>query len=233
MEEEEVLKLFAPGVLQDSMEEAVCAAIFWAGLRRSEVFALRPEDLDWRTPKITVRRAWKNFSYKRRKIGTPKSKRSRVILFDEYLQNAIKKLWQENGQHEYVFSFKPEPDKNGVMQPAKTPGPSWIKGRFKKWIARAGIELNGRNLVPHSSRHSLAAVLEGHDVPLRQIQEQLGHLSMKTTKRHYLHITDKMLRDMGNKTNEAREAIEAEQQQVDEAAVGSNEPLAFPVNKAV
>jgi integrase len=196
MEEEEMLKLFKPGVLQDSMEVAVCAAMFWAGLRRSEVFALRPEDLDWHTPKITVRRAWKNFTYKRRTIGPTKSKRTRTIFFDEFLQQAIKKLWQENGQHEFVFSFKPAVDKDGVMQPAKTPGPSWIKGRFKKWVARAGIELNGRNLVPHSSRHSFASVLEEHGIPLRQIQEQLGHLSMKTTKRHYLHITDKMLKDM-------------------------------------
>jgi len=159
------------------------------------VFALKPEDLDWRTPKITVRRAWKNFDYKYRKIGPPKSKRSRTILFDEFLQQAIKKLWEENGQHEFVFSYK-----DGTI-----PGPSWIKGRFKKWIVRAGIDLNGRNLTPHSSRHSLASVLEARGVPLRQIQEILGHLSMKTTKRHYLQITDRMLRDMSNKTSEARE----------------------------
>jgi integrase len=44
--EEEVLKLFHPGVLQETMEIAVCAAMFLAGLRRSEIFALRPEDLD-------------------------------------------------------------------------------------------------------------------------------------------------------------------------------------------
>jgi hypothetical protein len=56
------------------------------------------------------------------------------------LQEAIKKLWEENGKHEYVFSFA-----NG-----KTPGPSWTKCRFKKWIARTGINLNGRKIVPHS-----------------------------------------------------------------------------------
>ena len=193
LEEWEVLKLFQPGVLLDPMERAVCAAMFWAGLRRGEVFALKPEDLDWRTPKITVKRAWKNFSYKRRKLGVTKGKRAREVLFDEYLQESIKKLWEENGKHEFVFSFK-----DGT-----TPGPSWIEGRFHKWIKRAGIDLNGRKLVPHSSRHSLAAVLEGHGVPLRQIQEQLGHISLKTTRR-YLHITDRMLADMKDKTSEAR-----------------------------
>jgi len=93
MPEDEVLKLFEPGVLLDSMEVAVCAAMFWAGLRRSEVFALRPKDLDWSNQKITVRKAWKNFSYKKHTLGTTKSKKSRVITFDEFLQGAIKKLW--------------------------------------------------------------------------------------------------------------------------------------------
>jgi hypothetical protein len=52
--EDEVVCLFEPGVLRDTMELAVAAAMFMAGLRRGEIFALRPEDLDWRTPKIMV-----------------------------------------------------------------------------------------------------------------------------------------------------------------------------------
>jgi integrase len=159
--EEEMLKLFQTEVLQNSMELAVCAAMFLAGLRRSEIFALRPEDLDWFTPKITVSRAWQNFTYRRRILGPTKGKRERLAPFDKVLQDAIKKLWEENGQHEFVFAFK-----DGT-----TPGPSWIKGRFKKWLARAGIELKGRQIVPHSSRHSLATILEVRGVSLRYIQD--------------------------------------------------------------
>ena len=193
--EDEVVKLFSPGVLRDSMEVAVCAVMFLAGLRRAEVFALRPEDLDWHTPKIMVRRAWQNFTYKRRTMGPPKSKRERFAPFDKTLQDAIKKLWGENGQHEFVFSFK-----DGT-----TPGPSWIKGRFKKWLDRAGIELQGREIVPHSSRHSLASILEERGVSLRYIQDLLGHSDLKTTK-GYLHSTDKTIRDIGSKIDAAMEA---------------------------
>jgi len=202
MQEDEVLKLFGPGVLLDTMELAVCAAMFWAGLRRSEVFALRPQDLDWHTPKITVRKAWQNFSYKKRKLGPPKGKKERLLPFDDVLQKAIKKLWEENnldGKQDFVFSYSDR----------TTPGPSWIKGRFKKWIKRAGIELKGRELVPHSSRHSLASILEERGVPLRHIQELLGHASLKTTKR-YLHSTDKTIRDIGKKIEAARETQEPE-----------------------
>jgi integrase/recombinase XerD len=190
--EDEVVSLFGPGVLQDTMETAVAAAMFLTGLRRGEIFALRPEDLDWRTPKILVRRAWQDFDRRNREMGPTKGKKERLAPFDSVLQEAIKKLWEENGEHEYVFSFA-----NG-----KTPGPSWIRCRFKKWIIRAGIELNGRKIVPHSSRHSLASLLEARGVSLRYIQDLLGHSDMKTTK-IYLHSTDATIRDVGNKIDTA------------------------------
>ena len=40
--EDEMLRLFMPGVLKDTAEFAVCAVMFLAGLRRAEVSALKP-----------------------------------------------------------------------------------------------------------------------------------------------------------------------------------------------
>jgi len=194
LEEDEVLKLFSPGVLKDVMDLAVCSAMFLSGLRRSEIFALKNECLDWHSPKIVVKNAWQNFDSKNRVLGPPKGKRERDAPFDKILQDAIKKLWEENGRHEFVFSFR-----DGSI-----PGPSWIKGRFIKWLARAGIELKGRQIVPHSSRHSLASILEERDVSLRYVQDLLGHSSLKTTKR-YLHSTDKTIRDIGKKIDAVME----------------------------
>ncbi|MDR1617504.1 MAG: tyrosine-type recombinase/integrase [Treponema sp.] len=39
-------------------------------------------------------------------------------------------------------------------------------------------------MVPHSARHSLATFLHDQGVPLKHIQELLGHASMKITKKH-------------------------------------------------
>jgi integrase/recombinase XerD len=193
--EDEVLKLFEPGVLQRTMELAVCAVMFLSGLRRSELFALKPEDLDWITPKITVRRAWQNFDNKEKRVlGPPKGKKERVAPFDPVLQEAIRKLWSENGKHEFVLCWKD----------GKIPGQSWIDFNFKRWLRRAGIELGGRRIVPHSSRHSLASLLEERGVSLRYIQELLGHSNLKTTK-IYLHSTEKTIREVGNKISEAME----------------------------
>jgi integrase/recombinase XerD len=200
--EDEMLELFMPGVLKDTTEFAVCAVMFLAGLRRAEVSALKPDDLDWVTPKIVVRRSWQMFNNKTRVMGPTKGKKARDAPFDPVLQNAIKKLWAENGKGEYVFSLK-----NG-----KAIGPSWIKGRFPQWLKDAGIELGGREIVPHSSRHSLASMLEAKGVSLRYIQELLGHSDLKTTK-GYLHSTEKTIRDIGQKITETRETHEQQQKE--------------------
>lgn len=184
--EEEVLKLFELGVLITTMELAVCSALFLSGLRRAEVFALKPCDLDWDTPKITVCRAWQCFDHTDKKLGPPKGKKKRKAPFDPILQEAIRKLWKENGRHEFVFS----------RADGTTPGSSWISQNFKRWLKRAGIILHGRNIVPHSSRHSLATHLESRGVPLRYIQELLGHADLETTK-FYLVDTAKTIREVG------------------------------------
>ncbi|MDR2432956.1 MAG: site-specific integrase [Treponema sp.] len=163
--EDEMLKLFGPEVLKDTLELAVCAVMFLSGLRRSEIFALKPEDLDWHTPKIMVSRAWQNFDRANRVLGPPKGKKKRDAPFDPVLQEAVKKLWEENekkkGNHEFVF----------CREDGSLPGSSWIYANFPKWLKRAGIELGGRKIVPHSARHSLASLLEERGVSLRYIQE--------------------------------------------------------------
>jgi len=191
--EEEMLMFFNPGVLRDAMELCVCSALYLAGLRRAEVFALKPEDLDWAASKINLCRAWQNFDTADRVLGPLKEKKPREAPFDPILQEAIKKLWEKNGKHEFVFSYK-----NG-----ETPKHVWLKKHFRQWIERAGIKLNGRDITPHSSRHSLASLLEKRDVPLRYIQEMLGHSTLKTTK-IYLHTPDNVIREMGAKLIEAR-----------------------------
>jgi site-specific recombinase XerD len=64
--------------------------------------------------------------------------------------------------------------------------------------------LGGRNIVPNSSRHSLASLLEGKGFSLRYIQDLLGHSDLKTTK-GYLHSPEKIIRDIGNAITEAME----------------------------
>jgi integrase/recombinase XerD len=155
--------------------------MFLSGMRRGEIGALKPDCLDWSTPKITLKSSWQRYNKKNRVLGPTKNKKVRDTPFDPILQEAIKKLWEENGRHEFIFSFK-----DGRYLES-----SWIARRFPKWLERAGIELGGRRIVPHSSRYSLASLLEERGVSLRYIQEMLGHYDLKTTRR-YLHSTERL-----------------------------------------
>jgi site-specific recombinase XerD len=73
--------------------------------------------------------------------------------------------------------------------------------------------LGGRKIVPHSSRHSLASLLEERGVSLRYIQEMLGHFDLKTTRR-YLHSTEATIRIIGKKITEAREQAQEPENKV-------------------
>ena len=206
--EEEMLMFFNPGVLKTTLELCVCAGLYLAGMRRAEVFALKPEDLDWATPKINLCRAWQAFDTGSKVLGPLKEKKPREAPFDPIFQAAIKKLWEENGKHEFVISYK-KPIRGSMI-----PGAYWLKKHFRQWIERAGINLNGRNITPHSSRHSLASLLENRGVALRYIQEMLGHSKLETTK-IYLHTPEKIIREMGSKLIEARNEQEKNELQVE------------------
>jgi integrase len=188
IEENEIAKLFKPGVIANPLEKAVCMAMFWAGLRRSEIWGLKVEDLDWQTPKLSIRHAWKCFNSKRRELGDPKWHKTRTAPFPLDLQRAIKELWDANGKHDFVFSRK-----DGSI-----PSASYIRNHLPQWLERAGIQLNGRKIVPHSARHSIASALEARGVPLRYIGDMLGHARLKTTN-GYLHTVSSAINDMGAK----------------------------------
>ncbi len=196
LEEWEIRKLFEPGVITDPLDRALAAAMFWTGLRRGEIYGLKPEDLNWNTraPRIIIRNAWKLYSSKKKILGDPKWHKIREVPFPVQLQKAIRELWDANGQHEFVFcNAKGELPSSGYMQ-----------HKLPRWIEAAGIDLGGRKIVPHGSRHSLASALEENGVSLRQIQDMLGHSALQTTRR-YLHDTADHINKMGQKIGQIAE----------------------------
>jgi len=185
----EINKLFEPGVIPDPLDRALAAAIFWGGLRRGEIYGLRPEDLNWKIPRIIICHAWQRYdSPTERSLGDPKWHKTREIAFPIQLQEAIRELWAAYGQHEFVFC-----DREG-----KLPGSNYMRRWLPRWIKSAGIELNGRDIVPHGGRDTLATALEDRGVSQRQIQDMLGHSTWKATKR-YLHDTADHINKMGRK----------------------------------
>jgi integrase len=193
LQEDEILRLFMPEVITDTLERAVAVAMFWAGLRRAEIFGLKTKDLDWKTPKLNITHAWKLFgSKKKRTLGDPKWHKRREAPFPEDLQRAIKILQEKNGVQEFVFSYA-----DGTIPHGK-----WIQERLPIWLKNAEIDVAGRKIVPHSARHSLASSLEAAGVPLRYIQGILGHSSLKTTL-GYLHTPEGVINNITKKINQS------------------------------
>ncbi|MBI2674616.1 MAG: tyrosine-type recombinase/integrase, partial [Candidatus Yanofskybacteria bacterium] len=74
--------------------------------------------------------------------------------------------------------------------------PRSIQRIVEKHAIKAGIV--GKNISPHSLRHSMATDLLRNGADIRSVQAMLGHASVTTTQ-IYTHVTDKQLREIHQK----------------------------------
>ena len=71
--------------------------------------------------------------------------------------------------------------------------PRSIQRIIKKHSIKAGIV--GKNVSPHTLRHSFATDLLRNGADIRSVQAMLGHASVTTTQ-IYTHVTDKQLQEV-------------------------------------
>jgi len=144
-----------------------------AGLRQGEILALRWRDVDWVAEKINVRQ-----SVVRGIVGAPKGWRSREVPLSPELLSALKGHRHLRG--ELVFC-----DEDGHMRTKNE-----CRRPLYDTCKRAGL----REIGWHVLRHSFASQLVMRGVPLRVVQDLLGHRDIKTTMR-YAHLSPHMGQD--------------------------------------
>lgn len=144
----------------------------FTGMRQGELMGLTWDSINWITRKITVD---KNFTHGR--VGTTKTEKARKVDMSLELVKVLKewRLACPKGEHNLVF-----PNGDGGHQDAN----NMIKRRFKPALNRAGID----SLRFHDLRHTYASLLLANGAPMKYVQHQLGHSSIKMTMDLYTHL---------------------------------------------
>jgi integrase len=138
------------------------------GGRQGELLALRWRDVDWLVQKARIRRA-----YVRGQFGTPKSKRSsRGVPLAMRVAGALDDLHKRSaytGDDDLVFAH---PHTGTPLDRSQ------VLKRFKRYCREAGL----REQRFHDLRHTFGTQMAAGGVPLRTIQEWMGHADAKTTQ---------------------------------------------------
>jgi integrase len=137
------------------------------GLRQGELLALRWRDIDWTAGRLRVRR-----SYVRGEFGTPKSKRaSRSVPLADRVGRELENHFQRSAfqaDDDLVFGH---PALGVVLDRSK------VLKRFKSALRAAGV----REARFHDLRHTFGTRMAATGVPIRTLQEWMGHRDFKTT----------------------------------------------------
>lgn len=137
------------------------------GMRQGELLALRWRDIDWPARRVRIRR-----NFVRGEFGTPKSKRSsRSVPLADRLAGELDRLHQET-PHRH--------DDDLVFAHPHTGKPidrSRVLKRFKAALARGEV----RPVRFHDLRHTFGTRMAAQGVPMRALQEMMGHRDFKTT----------------------------------------------------
>jgi integrase len=163
----EILLGATPGDEFGATERALYLTAAMSGLRQGELVALRWEDVDWRANRIRVRR-----NYTRQRFGTPKSRRSSRSV------PMIERVGRELERHHRASAF--QGDEDLVFPHPQTGHPldaSKIRKRFREALERVGL----RSIRFHDLRHTFGTHCASAGVPLRTLQEWMGHRDYKTT----------------------------------------------------
>lgn len=189
---DELEKLFS-ACRNDPIKIVVLIASFY-GLRRSEVLGLKWSSIDFEKNIITIkhkviqRNAKKNRSMVLKdKTKNKASYRSLPLL--PTIATALKKHKNQINKNKLICGntyHKEFEDYICVDFKGKLFRPEYITDHFQIILKNNGL----RHIRFHDLRHSCASLLLSKGVPMKAIQEWLGHSTYSTTANFYAHLED-------------------------------------------
>ena len=191
----EVQKLFE-AAKGSKLEIPIFLGAFY-GLRRSEAIDLKWDAIDFQNDTITIRHTVVSCyidgkrAQKAQDITKTKSSMRTLPLipaFKELLQH--KKQQQNEFQRMCGKSYNKDylgyicVDEMGRLLSPHYLSPHYLTEAFAKLLKKHGL----RKIRYHDLRHSCASLLLANGVPMKQIQEWLGHSDFSTTANVYAHL---------------------------------------------
>jgi len=175
VEEVEALLRAVPDDALGPTDRVLYLTAAMTGLRQGEVVGLRWRDVDWPAGKVRVRRA-----YSRRKWGTPKSRRSsRAVPMAD-------RVAAELERHFRASAYQADDDLAFAHPQTGEPyDASRMRKRFYAAMraARMGHLVGQENgITLHSLRHTFGTRMAAQGVPMRTLQEWMGHRDLSTTQ---------------------------------------------------
>lgn len=151
------------------------------GLRFSEALGITPNDFDFRTMKLTVNKTW---DYKGEGgFALTKNRSSmRTISID----------WKLGMQMSELIKNLP-PDEPIFVEPDKKIFNATYNDFLTRKCKQAGIPI----ITVHGLRHTHASILLYEGATIASVARRLGHSSMATTQKVYLHV----IAELENKDN--------------------------------
>ncbi len=176
----------------DKLELVVHIAAYY-GLRRSEVLGLRWDAIDFTNKTISIQRKivsdydedGHRKLYVENRLKTNSTRRTlpliphieKMLLDKRELEAHFRKICGKSFDREFEgFICR---DNYG-----KLISPEYVTSRFHYVITKKGL----RHLRFHDLRHSCASLLLANDVPMKAIQEWLGHSNYTITANLYSHL---------------------------------------------
>lgn len=155
----------------EAIDRALYLTAAMTGLRQGELIALRWRDVDWKAARIRVRQ-----NYVLGEFGTPKSKRStRSVPMHDLVAGELDRLSKAaaaGGPDDLVFA---DPHTAGPLDKAA------ILRRYRKALKAAQLDEAHRF---HDLRHTFGTRMAAAGVPMRTLQEWMGHRDIETTQRY-------------------------------------------------
>jgi len=156
-------------ILWPQRDKALILAMYSAGMRISEASGLCIENISASLDDAKI---------------TGKGNKQRYVFFCEEAKSAIAEYLPHRSARLKKSGVN---DRKGALFISKKGKPLSVSGI--RWIISSytQLSLSGKNIHPHSLRHSFATHLVNAGCDVRVVQEMLGHSSLSTTQR-YAHV---------------------------------------------